>query len=62
MTVKLIHRQWNSVLEASDFAQGSAKYQTQVLDETVAERQVTSGAAAHPVHFGVTRRASTSWR
>ncbi len=53
MTVKLIHRQWNSVLEASDFAQGSAKYQTQVLDETVAERQVTSGAAAQPVHFGV---------
>ena len=35
MTVKLIHRQWNSVLQASDFAQGSAKYQTQVLDETV---------------------------
>ncbi len=54
MTVKLIHRQWNSVLEASDFAQGSAKYQTQVLDETVAERQVTSGNAAQPVHFGVT--------
>ncbi len=54
MTVKLIHRQWNSVLEASDFAQGSAKYQTQVLDEPVAERQVTSGAAAQPVHFGVT--------
>ena len=54
MTVKLIHRQWNSVLEASDFAQGSAKYQTQVLDETAAERQVSSGAAAIPVHFGVT--------
>ncbi len=53
MTVKLIHRQWNSVLEASDFAQGSAKYQTQVLDETVAERQVASGTAAQPVHFGV---------
>ncbi len=53
MTVKLIHRQWNSVLEASDFAQGSAKYQTQVLDETAAERQVTSGATSQPVHFGV---------
>ncbi len=53
MTVKLIHRQWNSVLEASDFAQGSAKYQTQVLDEPAAERQVTSGPAAIPVHFGV---------
>ena len=53
MTVRLIHRQWNSVLEASDFAQGSAKYQTQVLDETVAERQVTSASASQPVHFGV---------
>ncbi len=53
MNVKLIHRQWNSVLEASDFAQGTAKYQTQVLDETVAERKVTSGATAQPVHFGV---------
>lgn len=53
MTVRLIHRQWNSVLQASDFAQGSAKYQTQVLDETIAERQVTSGAEAVPMHFGV---------
>lgn len=52
MTVKLIHRQWNSVLQASDFAQGSAKYQTQVMDETVAERQVTSAAAPQTVHFG----------
>lgn len=52
MTVRLIHRQWNSVLQASDFAQGSAKYQTQVIDETVAERQMTSGAAPQTVHFG----------
>lgn len=53
MTMKLVHRQWNSVLEASDFAQGSAKYQTQVLDETVAERQVASAADPQAVHFGV---------
>ncbi len=52
MTVRLIHRQWNSVLQASDFAQGSAKYQTQVIDETAAERQVTSGAEPQLVHFG----------
>lgn len=52
MTVKLVHRQWNSVLQASDFAQGSAKYQTQVIDETVESRQVTSTTAAQPVHFG----------
>lgn len=52
MTVRLIHRQWSSVLQASDFAQGSAKYQTQVIDETVADRQVTSGGAPSTVHFG----------
>ncbi len=52
MTVRLIHRQWNSVLQASDFAQGSAKYQTQMIDETAAEREVTSGAAPQTVHFG----------
>ncbi len=53
MTVRLVHRQWNALLQASDFAQGSAKYETQVLDETVEERQVSSGAAAVPVHFDV---------
>ncbi len=54
MTVKLIHRQWNSVLEASDFAQGSAKYQTQVIDDPVEERHITSTTAPQPVHFGAT--------
>ena len=53
MTVRLIHRQWNSVLEASDFAQGSARYQTQVLDETVEERKLTSGAEPAAMHFGI---------
>ncbi len=53
MTVRLVHRQWNSVLQASDFAQGSAKYQTQILDETVAERRITSTEAAQPMRFDV---------
>ncbi len=53
MTVRLVHRQWVSMLQASDFAQGSAKYQTDVIDEPVAERQVTSAEDAVPVHFGV---------
>ncbi len=52
MTVRLIHRQWNSVLQASDFAQGAAKYQTQVIDETVEEREVTSGAQPAVLHLG----------
>ncbi len=53
MTVRLVHRQWNAMLSASDFAQGSARYDTQVIDETVAERQVTSGPEAASVHFGI---------
>ena len=52
LTVKLIHRQWNSMLQASDFAQGSAKYQTEVVDDVVAERRITSGEDPIPVHFG----------
>lgn len=53
MTVRLVHRQWNSLLQASDFAQGAAKYTTQVLDETVEERRITSGTAPLAAHFDV---------
>ncbi len=51
MTARLIHRNWNSVLQASDFSQGSAKYVTQVIDETVEERQITSTADVQHLHF-----------
>ena len=51
MTVRLIHRNWNSVLQASDFAAGSAKYDTQVIDETKEERHIVSGADAAKLHF-----------
>ncbi len=53
MTARLIRRDWNSVLQASDFAAGSAKYDTQVIDETVTERSLTSGADAAKLHFDV---------
>ena len=53
MRVRLVRRNWNSTLQASDFAQGSAKYRTEVLDETVEERRLTSGAAPLPLHFDV---------
>ena len=46
-----IHRNWNSVLQASDFSQGSAKYVTQVIDETVEERPVLSTADVQHLHF-----------
>ena len=52
ITVKLVHRQWTSTLQASDFAQGSAKYQTDVVDDVAEERRVTSGPDPVPLHFG----------
>ncbi|GLS22833.1 hypothetical protein GCM10007874_58530 [Labrys miyagiensis] len=42
MTARLIHRNWTSTLQASDFSQGSAKYVTQVMDDVVLERKITS--------------------
>src|SRR6185437_1769483 len=51
MTVKLIKRDWNSVLQASDFTQGTAKYVTQEIDRTLEERHVTSTDAAQTLNF-----------
>ena len=51
MTARLVRRNWNSMLQASDFAQGSAKYQTEVIDETVEERRVTSTDDVQHLHF-----------
>jgi alpha-2-macroglobulin len=42
MTVRFVRRNWTSVLQASDFSQGAAKYVTQVIDETLIERKATS--------------------
>ena len=51
IAVKLIKRNWTSVLQASDFSQGSAKYVTEVVDETVATRKLTSSDQAQPLRF-----------
>jgi uncharacterized protein YfaS (alpha-2-macroglobulin family) len=51
MTVRFIRRNWTSMLQASDFSQGSAKYVTQVIDETLIERQVRSTAEAQRLTF-----------
>jgi uncharacterized protein YfaS (alpha-2-macroglobulin family) len=40
--VKLLKRRWISQLQAGDFTQGSAKYVTETLDETVSEQPLTS--------------------
>ena len=61
MTVRLVHRNWNSVLQASDFAQGSAKYETEVIDETVEERHVTSTGDAPASAFRRAPRPASIW-
>ncbi len=53
MTVRFVRRNWSSVLQASDFAQGSAKYVTEVIDETILERRVTSTRDAQKLAFDV---------
>ncbi len=53
MTARLIRRNWNSVLQASDFSQGAAHYITEVVEETVEERRITSTAEAQKLHFAV---------
>jgi uncharacterized protein YfaS (alpha-2-macroglobulin family) len=49
MTLRLIKRNWISTLQASDFAQGAAKYVTQVQDETVFEQKVASAKEAQKI-------------
>jgi len=44
VTVRLIKRDWNSILQASDFSQGAAKYVTEAIEETVSETVLTSAA------------------
>jgi alpha-2-macroglobulin len=47
LTVRLLRREWHSVLRASDFSDGVARYLTDVVDEKVSETKVTS--ASEPV-------------
>lgn len=44
VTVQLLKRRWVSQLQAGDFSQGSAKYVTETVDETLSETHVTSTA------------------
>lgn len=51
VTVRLIKRNWNSILQASDFSQGAAKYVTEVVDETVSETALTSTGETQKLHL-----------
>ncbi len=43
VTVRLLHRQWHSRLQAGDFSDGVARYVTDVVDEPVSEQVIRSG-------------------
>jgi uncharacterized protein YfaS (alpha-2-macroglobulin family) len=43
VTLRLLQRQWSSILQASDFTDGKPKYRTEVVDEKRLERTVRTG-------------------
>ena len=51
VTLRLLHRQWHSVLKASDFTDGVARYLTDMVDEKVSETKVVSGKQPVAVHL-----------
>ncbi|MCH8503804.1 MAG: hypothetical protein LAT50_05715 [Ectothiorhodospiraceae bacterium] len=51
ITVRLIRRRWAARLQASDFTDGEPAYRTEVVDEPLAERTLTS--AAEPLAFSL---------
>src|SRR5262249_51963110 len=55
LTVRLLHRQWHSNLKASDFSEGVAPYMTDVVDEKVLERKVTSAKEPIKVELPISR-------
>ncbi|HVJ55263.1 MAG TPA: alpha-2-macroglobulin family protein [Aliidongia sp.] len=46
VTIRLLQRQWSSILQASDFTDGKPKYRTEVADEKRIERSLVTGADA----------------
>ncbi len=53
VTVRLLHRQWHSVLRASDFTDGVARYLTDVVDERIGEQKIVSTSAPQRVAFPI---------
>jgi uncharacterized protein YfaS (alpha-2-macroglobulin family) len=51
VTLRFIKRNWASTLQASDFAQGAAKYVTQVIEDVILERKLTSAKEAQRIEL-----------
>lgn len=43
VTLRILKRQWHSYLKETDFSQGKAKYVTDVVEELVVEKKLTTG-------------------
>jgi uncharacterized protein YfaS (alpha-2-macroglobulin family) len=43
VTVRLLERQWSSILQAGDFTEGKPKYRTEMVDEKRLEKTINSG-------------------
>jgi uncharacterized protein YfaS (alpha-2-macroglobulin family) len=43
VTLRLLQRQWSSILQASDFTDGKPKYRTEVVDQKLLEKTVMTG-------------------
>jgi len=55
VTVRLLHRQWHSRLQAGDFSDGVARYVTDVVDEPISEQVLHSAADVQRVDLPVER-------
>ncbi len=53
--VRLLNRQWHSLLRESDFSDGVARYTTDVVDEKVSETTITSGTEPVTIALPVQR-------
>lgn len=53
LTVRVIHRQWHSVLQASDYSSGEAKYVTDVVEVPVSETALRSTSRPQKLELAI---------
>lgn len=53
ITVRLLKREWHSHLQAGDFAQGEAKYITEVVDQKISAQTIRSAAEVQSIELAL---------
>jgi len=53
VTVRLLHRQWHSVLKAADFSDGEPRYITDIVDKKIFEKTITSNNEPLPMNIPI---------